>query len=156
MDEATWIQCAFPSEPSWSAVSDTALIQLVKTYENSQESAESALIELKDRGYPETENLCCDLLSSNVADKWLQAGALGILLSLNPIRGFDVALDLIDQCEFELVEQVIEALNYEHQGSLSEIVHNHPIVKSVMTRLAQTDGVRTEFDQLFIKNFGAS
>ena len=155
MDEATSIQVAFPSEPRWSEVSDSALIQLVKAYEAEPSCAESALAELKTRGHPETENLCLALLSSEAADIFLRAGALGILLSVSPLRGLDAAVNLVEKCELELVEELIEALNYEHQGSLSSAVHQHPIVQHVRARLAQPGGIRATFGPLFIENFGA-
>lgn len=156
MDEATSIQIAFPSEPSWSEVSDATLIQLVETHNCEPSCAQSAMTELRNRSHPETERLCHHLLSSQTADKWLRAGALGNLLSFNPLGGLDVALDLVGKCEIELLEEVIEALNYEHEGPLSAAVHQHPIVPRVRARLGQLGGNRAAFGKLFVQNFGAS
>ena len=155
MDEATSIQLAFPSEPSWSTVSDVVLIQLVEAHEGEPSCAEAALVELRTREHLETKRLCRGLLSSGGADKWLRAGALGVLLSLDVLRGLDFAMTLIETCELELVEEIIEALNYEHQGDMSSVVHRHPIVQLVMERLAQPSGREAGFGQLFVENFGA-
>jgi hypothetical protein len=140
VNEAQWIQVAFPSEPDWSEVSSAVLVELVEGQADEPSCAQSALTELKRRSHPETERLCYTLLSGGTADKWLRAGALGILLSLNPLSGLDAALQLVEHCEMEIFEEIIEAMNYEHQGSLSGLVHQHPIVPFVKARLAQSGG----------------
>lgn len=154
MTEANLIQFAFPSEPDWKTVSDNALIELVQTYQDEPSCAESAIIELKSRKHPQTEKLCIDLVSTAKADKWLRSMALGVLLSLNPPLGLNIAIAFIDNCELELLQEVIEALNYERQGSLATEVLNHPIVQQVKNRLAQPGFPQTIFSQIFEDHFG--
>jgi hypothetical protein len=152
MNEAQQIRIAYPSEPDWKVVSEAVLVELVQSYQDEPSCAQSAITELKSRHHPRTEELCLWLLSSESTDKWLRAGALGILLSLNPMEGLNKALPIIDDCEFELLNEVVEALNYEHQGSLSGLVHAHPIVVRVRARLLQGTH-QAPFGRLFLENF---
>ena len=155
MNEALKIQIAYPSEPDWKVVPESVLIELVRLHRDEPSCAQCAIAELKARRHPETEELCSSLLSSRDADKWLRAGALGLLLSLNPLEGLNRALPLVDDCEFELLVEVVEALNYEHQGSESNAVHVHPIVQRVRNRLTQHGVHQTSFGRTFMENFGA-
>lgn len=156
IDLATWIQMAYPDEPCWSSIPDATLIQLVEQNEFEQCCAELALSELNARAHPAGQNLCIALLAGETADKLLRASALGHLLSSDPLFGLDTALDLIEKCEPEILEEIIMALNYEHQGDLSDAVHKHPIVQLVKNRITQNGDLQTEFGQLFLENFADS
>lgn len=155
MTEAQWIQLAFPAEPDWETVSDDALIELVEDFQGEPSCAQWAMTELKLRKHPRATGLCEVVLQDRKADRWLRAGAIGHLLSLDPIHGLDTALGWIDTCESELLEEIIEALNYEHQGERAEVVHRHAIVQRVRDRLKGDELDRQDFGPLFLKNFGA-
>jgi len=154
MDEADYIQLAYPSEPDWGSVSDAVLIRLVQTHSDEPSCAASAICHLKARRHPQTESLCCDLLSGAKADPWLKADALGIFLNINPLLGFDKALNSIDDCEFELLEEIVVALNYEFQGDLSALVQSHQIVQRVKIRLLEHDPRLADYLPLFTERFG--
>lgn len=154
MTEWEAIQVAFPDEPDWHRVPDDVLVALVVTHQCEPSCAQSALTELKSRGHLQTVALCETLLHDKDADRWLRAGAMSILLSLRPLEGFGIALAMIDDCETELLEALVEALNYEHQGPLAKIVHAHPLVQRVRERLMRQGVDQVEFGALFMENFG--
>lgn len=54
-----------------------------------------------------------------------------------------------------LLNEVIEALNYEHQGDLRTEVHLHPIVPLVQRCIAGFSNEELKFRDLFIANFGS-
>ncbi|MFD0724809.1 hypothetical protein [Lysobacter brunescens] len=156
MTESEAIQIAFPDEPNWHVVPDDVLVALVVTHQCEPSCAQSALTELKSRGHHQTGALCESLLHDSNADRWLRAGAMSILLSHHPLEGFGIALAMTDDCEAELLEEIVEALNYEHQGPLAEIVHAHPLVQRVRERLVRQGIDQVEFGALFMDNFGGN
>ena len=42
LDEADWIELAFPDEPEWSTVPDQALVDLVLPFDQSPQAARQA------------------------------------------------------------------------------------------------------------------
>ncbi len=155
LSEASWIQLAFPSEPEWETVSEATLIELVTTYYMEPSCAQGAIGELVCRRHPQAEEFCNFLLSAERADQWLRAGALDHLMTLNPLDGFDKAMEFIEDDSLGVLADVIVALNYEHQGPLSDAVQRHPIVALVKRRIAKLGWDQVEFSDYFAANFGS-
>ncbi|MDP9602111.1 hypothetical protein SAMN05518845_12057 [Variovorax sp. YR750] len=149
------IQIAFPDAPEWSKVSLDTLLGLARGFDEEPSCAGSALTELAQRGSPEVTGLCRAILEAKSPDVWLHATALSLLLSADCMAGFDAAMHLVDDRSPVLLNEVIEALNYEHQGDLRNEVHRHPIVPLVQRCIAGFNNEELKFRDLFIANFGA-
>jgi hypothetical protein len=154
MGEAVWIQLAYPSEPEWNTVSDATLIKLVEEYYMEPSCAGLALGQVISRSHPRSEELCNFLLQAEGADRWLRAGALDSLIALNPIDGFSKAVAFIEDENWDVLVDVIVALNYEHQRPLAEAIHRHPIVPLVKRQIALRGAHQVEFSDIFAANFG--
>lgn len=153
MDEASWIQIAYPStEPDWPAVAEGTLLQLVREHEEPN-CAEFALSELWRRNHPALEELCMLLLHSPHADQWLKASAISKLLLSKPMTGFDVALEMLDTCAAVQLEEIIEAANYEYQGDLRDALLLHPLIPRLKKRLQEPEMKNLPFVDLFFENF---
>ncbi|MDQ1812130.1 hypothetical protein RBA41_02330 [Massilia sp. CCM 9210] len=154
LSEANWIQMAFPSEPEWENVLDATLIELVREYYMEPSCAGLALGQIVTRRHPQAEELCNFLLNAERADRWLRAGALDSLLTLNPMDGLNKAMALIDDDDIDILEDVIVALNCEHQGPLAAAIHCHPIVALVKREIGRRGPDQVEFSDIFAENFG--
>ncbi|BBB62380.1 hypothetical protein UNDKW_4107 [Undibacterium sp. KW1] len=153
MDEASWIQFAYPDTTlDWSGVTEEALLQLVRKHEEPN-CAGLALGELRSRKHPAVEELCLLLIHSPHADQWLQASALSTLLSNSPMKGFDVALEILMVCNAPQLTEIIEAANYEYQGDLQERLFQHPLISGLKKRLQEPEMQNLPFADLFVKNF---
>lgn len=154
VSEACWIRMAYPSEPEWAEVSAEALIELASQFFLEQSCAGSALGQLIARRHPRSEEFCKFLLHAQGADKWLRAGALDSLLGLNPVEGLNEAMTMINDENYDVLPDVIVALNYEHQGPLTEEIYCHPIVPVVKQHIAQRGPHLVDYSDIFVKNFG--
>lgn len=152
MSQADWIRMAFPSEPEWSSIPDSTLLELVRGYYMEQSCAGLALGQLASRRHPQAEALCRFLLDSQDADVYLRHSALDSLIGLNPLAGFDRAMAFVD--DDDVLVDVIVALNYECQGPLADAVRRHPIVGAVRSRIARRLPHVVDFSEYFAANFG--
>lgn len=155
LTDAEAIQIAFPDEPEWSEVSLETLLGLARGFDQEPSCASSALTELAHRGSPEVIGLCRMILEAKSPDVWQHATALSLLLSADCMAGFDAAMHLVNDRSPVLLNEVIEVLNYEHQGDLRNEVHRHPIVPLVQRCIAGFNNEELKFRDLFITNFGA-
>jgi len=145
---------AFPSQPEWESLSDETLIELVREFSMEPSCAGFALGVLVARRHSMAEELCNYHFQDERADKWLRAGALGRLMSLNPLDGLTKAMAFIEEDDAGVLVDVIVALNYEHQGPLAEAIHRHPIVPMVKRQIAQRGADAVDFSEIFASNFG--
>lgn len=153
MDEASWIQFSYPdSRLDWSTVAEDTLLQLIRELEEPN-CATLALGELYCRKHPAVEELCLLLIHNPHADQWLQASALSTLLSINPMKGFDVALEMLMTCNAPQLTEIIEAANYEYQGDLQESLLQHPLISGLKNRLQEPEMQNLPFADLFFENF---
>ncbi len=130
MDEASWIQIAYPDETlDWASVTENALLQLVREHEEPN-CAGLALGELSSRKHPAVEELCLLLIRSPHADQWLEASAISTLLFVNPMKGFEIALEMIDHCAASPLAIIIEEASYGYDSELRESLLQHPLIHS--------------------------
>jgi hypothetical protein len=151
---AEQIQICFPSEPDLANASEATLIELVEKYYMEQSCADMALGELIRRRHPRSEEFCNYHFYAERADKWLRAGALESLISLNPIDGFNKAMPLIDAEDQLVLEVVVPALIYSQDEPLAEEIRRHPIVPLVKRRIAQLGQDKVEDADGFAERFG--
>jgi len=153
MDEASWIQISYPStEPDWPEVADDTLLQLVREHEEPN-CAGLALAELRSRKHPAVEELCLLLIRSPHADQWLQASAISSLLSINPMKGFEIALDMVDHCAASPLAIIIEEASYGYDSELRDSLLQHPLIPRLMLRLQDPAMRELPFADLFLARF---
>ncbi len=145
------IQFIYPTEPEWSSVEDDVLIELVEDYISEPSCATSALSELSSRKNNSVIRLCEFILNEEQSDKWLKCSALGILLSSDFRIGFDRALSLVDNCNRDMLSEILEALNYELQGEDMNYVLQHTIVSKMVDRLS-SEVEDVEYSDIFYKH----